>query len=251
MIETPQNFITRQECDKIAHQNGFRRELDEASGWRCYASTTAHGHIWIARTNNNDWLLASDHAGIMNEVDLAKDEIEGPGLVRYRFSSLSALYAFMPRVYTLGTSLPDAPLQDFLKQTENLPNSTEAERVVIQRVGQNIFRDRLMDYWRGLCPLTGISDKALLRASHIKAWKDCESDAERLDVYNGLLLSALWDAAFDQGLVTFNDMGKPVFSPQLSNEGRSELRWKDPISLTENHQKKLEWHRKHIFKDGG
>ena len=141
-------------------------------------------------------------------------------------------------------------IQEFLNQTQNLPKTTDAERLVVQRVGQNIFRDRLMDYWQGLCPLTGISDKALLRASHIKAWKDCESDAERLDVYNGLLLSALWDAAFDQGLVTFDTEGKPEFSPELSDQGCSELRWERPISLTENHQKQLDWHRKHIFKNG-
>ena len=49
-------------------------------------------------------------------------------------------------------------------------------------------------------PLTGITDEALLRASHIVAWADCETDALRLDVHNGLLLSALWDAAFDAGL---------------------------------------------------
>lgn len=55
--------------------------------------------------------------------------------------------------------------------------------------------------------LTGISDTALLRASHIIPWKDCASDRERLDVHNGLLLSALWDAAFDRGLVTFGDDG--------------------------------------------
>ncbi|WP_246176464.1 HNH endonuclease [Rhodovulum strictum] len=35
-----------------------------------------------------------------------------------------------------------------------------------------------------------------LTASHIIPWKDCTTDAERLDVHNGLLLSALWDAAF-------------------------------------------------------
>jgi hypothetical protein len=37
----------------------------------------------------------------------------------------------------------------------------------LQRIGQDIFRARLMDYWRGRCALTGISDAALLRASHI------------------------------------------------------------------------------------
>ena len=153
----------------------------------------------------------------------------------------------MPRLYGLAASLPDAPLQEFLRRTRDMPRATEAERLVVQRVGQDIFRDRLIDYWQGRCPLTGIADRALLRASHIKPWKDCETDDERLDAHNGLLLSALWDAAFDRGLVTFHDDGRPEFSPRLSEAGIAELRWQNPIRLTEEHCAFLEWHRRHVF----
>ena len=110
------------------------------------------------------------------------------------------LHAALDRVYRLAVSLPDAPLIRFRAKTGTLPRTTEAERLVIQRIGQEIFRDALMDYWGGRCPLTGITDAALLRASHILPWAEC-SDEQRLDVHNGLLLSALWDAAFDKGLV--------------------------------------------------
>ena len=84
------------------------------------------------------------------------------------------------------------------KRSTVTPCTTEAERWVIQRIGQDVFRSALMDYWNGRCPLTGITDPALLRASHIVPWSDC-NDEQRLDVHNGLLLSALWDAAFDCG----------------------------------------------------
>jgi DNA-binding transcriptional MocR family regulator len=36
-----------------------------------------------------------------------------------------------------------------------------------------IFRARLMDYWQGRCPLTGISEPGPLRAFHIKPWASC------------------------------------------------------------------------------
>lgn len=49
------------------------------------------------------------------------------------------------------------------------PGQQRPKRLTIQRVGQDIFRDRLMTYWQGRCPLTGITDPALLRASHIIA----------------------------------------------------------------------------------
>jgi hypothetical protein len=38
-----------------------------------------------------------------------------------------------------------------------------------------------MDYWGGRCPLTGITEPGLLRASHIVPWANC-TDEQRLDV---------------------------------------------------------------------
>jgi hypothetical protein len=131
--------------------------------------------------------------------------------------TFAQLYAAVDRVYKLAVSLPDAPLARFRDETANLPRTTEAERLVIQRVGQDVFRDALMDYWGA-----GITDPALLRASHIVPWADC-TDAQRLDVHNGLLLSALWDAAFDCGLVSFADDGTPRASPKLSQIARTAL----------------------------
>ncbi|WP_281968590.1 HNH endonuclease [Roseovarius nanhaiticus] len=249
-IEIPQSFVTRQECDKIAFQNGFRRSHGEIDGWRHYTSTTAQGSIWLAAEQTGTWLLSIDHAGVLAEIGLKISDEDGPGLAQFRLTSLTSLYAIMPRLYELAVSLPDAPLQEFLHRTKGMQKTTEAERLVIQRVGQDIFRDRLITYWQGSCPLTGITDQALLRASHIKPWRDCESDEDRLDVHNGLLLSALWDAAFDRGLVTFDDGGHPQFSSLLSEAAAVELRWQTPILLTDKHRCRLEWHRSEVFEKG-
>jgi hypothetical protein len=59
MIEAPQSFVIRQECDKIAFQNGFRRTHGETDGWRRYSSTTAQGSIWLAAEHTGTWLLSS------------------------------------------------------------------------------------------------------------------------------------------------------------------------------------------------
>lgn len=244
MVQSPQSFVVREECQKAASQNGFRRILGEEAGWAAFGSTTAHGTIHLAAGGpQGPWLLALDHHGVIQELSLPAATASGPGRARFAFDTLGALYAVLHRVYELGVSLPDAPLRDFERRVADLPRTTEAERLVVQRVGQDIFRDRLMDYWQGRCPLTGISDPALLRASHIIPWADCESDAERLDVHNGLLLSALWDAAFDRALATFDDQGKPEFSPRLSEQARAELRWHSPISLTDEHRRRLARHR--------
>jgi hypothetical protein len=56
---------------------------------------------------------------------------------------LSQLHALLDRVYELAVSLPDAPLARFRIRTKELPQATEAERLVVQRVGQD-FREALM-----------------------------------------------------------------------------------------------------------
>ena len=248
MIESPQSFVISEECRKAAWQNGYRRHLGEVSGWVRYGSTTAKGTIRLGALGAaGPWFLAIDHAGVVEELEHPQTDIRGPGSARYAFATLTELYTVLSKVYTLGLTLPDRPLDDFLSAVKGLPNTTEAERLVVQRIGQQIFRDRLMTYWYVRCPLTGITDPALLRASHIIPWKNCPDDAERLAIHNGLLLSALWDAAFDRGLVTFDDDGRPVFSPALSEPARSELRWNHPIPVIDKHQKRLAFHRKNLF----
>jgi hypothetical protein len=247
MIEAPQKFVVRHECEQAAGRNGFRRVLGEEAGWAAFGSTTAQATIRLAAAGpQGPWFLALDHVGVIAELVLPPAGMPGPGRARYAFDTLGALYAALHRVYELGVSLPDAPLRTFQLKVKDLPRTTETERFVVQRIGQDIFRASLMDYWQGRCPLTGIADPALLRASHIIPWSECESDAKRLDVHNGLLLSALWDAAFDRGLVSFDDDGRPLASPNLSDAARHALGLEAAQSLTglrETHKANLAVHR--------
>lgn len=248
LIESPQSFGVSTECKKAAEQNGFRRQLHESGGWIAFQSTTAQGTIWLAAaTSDGPWFLALDHRGVIGEAGLDEEPVPGPGQARFQFKNLGELYSALERIYRLSVSLPDAPLCLFHAETRDLPNKTEAERLIVQRIGQNIFRRSLLGYWNYKCPLTGISDAALLRASHIIPWKDCPDDFERLNVHNGLLLSALWDAAFDKGYLTFTDDGTPVFSNALSEQARSNLQWSNPIPMTDEHAGRLKWHREKIF----
>jgi hypothetical protein len=94
------------------------------------------------------WFLALDHVGVIAELSLPKAEMPGPGHARHIFNSLGELHAALRRSYELGVSLPDAPLKEFEAKTASLPKATEAERLIVQRIGQDIFRARLMDYWQ-------------------------------------------------------------------------------------------------------
>jgi HNH endonuclease len=245
--QVPPGFVVQTEAQKAAGENGYRLERGIKNGWLQYASTTAPGSIWIAGASDvGPWLLSLDHSGVAAEIGaFPVSTVPGPGQVTFVLTNLRELHATLDRVYRLAVSLPEAPLDRFRSRTATLPRTTEAERTVIQRIGQDIFRDALIDYWSGRCPMTGITERALLRASHIKAWANC-TDAERLDVHNGLLLSALWDAAFDRGLVSFADDGSVLASARLGEKERAALGIAGALpllSLRDAHRVNLALHR--------
>jgi hypothetical protein len=224
VLQNPPGFVVRTEAQKAAGDNGYRLQRGVEGGWLHYASTTAPGAVWIAGASpHGPWLLSVEHSGIAAEIGaLPVSPLAGPGLVTFQLATLSQLHAALDRIYKLAVSLPDAPLTRFRIKTRDLPKSTEAERLVVQRVGQDIFRAALIDYWGGRCPLTGITEPELLRASHIVSWAD-STDEQRLDVYNGLLLSALWDAAFDSGLISFADDGSVLVTDRIGGATRATL----------------------------
>lgn len=248
VLQTPQGFSVRQECLKAAWQNGYRRDLGEAEGWAAFGSTTAQGRLWLAASGDRGpWFMAIEHAGVAAELTFQPTFAPGPGLARYGFDALGVLYQALDQVYTLASSLPDAPLAAFEARTSGLPRATETEQLIVRRIGQDVFRESLMRYWGGRCPLTGIAEPELLRASHIIPWARCESDAMRLDVHNGLLLSSLWDAAFDAGLATFDESGGPIFSARLSHDTRLQLPALAPLALKPAHLAYMSWHRQEVF----
>jgi putative restriction endonuclease len=149
--------------------------------------------------------------------------VDAAGLVVFGASGPHADKAIR-RAAALIRALPDAPLAAYWERTRTMAANTEAERLVKQRIGQDIFRASLEDYWSGRCPITGVADRALLRASHTRPWAACETDEERLDVYNGFLLAAHLDAAFDAALMTFDDEGGLLWSSKLSGKAKSILK---------------------------
>ncbi|EKN5979336.1 HNH endonuclease [Yersinia enterocolitica] len=91
-------------------------------------------------------------------------------------------------------------------KAHKLGDPTTAERLIQARVGQGLFRQNVLALYPQ-CPVTGVSMPELLRASHIKPWRD-SSDEERLDPYNGLMLAPHVDVLFDKGYISFTDEGR-------------------------------------------
>jgi putative restriction endonuclease len=236
--------------DEAANEHGFRIQKGEAAGWRFYGSATAPREIALGAAGfDGPFFLSVEHQGVA--MDMSFPEADPPARghsAAYVFLTRDDFFRAVKEVYRKAVSLPTHPLELFRKETAML-GDTESERTQRVRIGQGIFRESLLDYWSGFCPMTGITNPELLRASHIIPWAKCESDEERLNVYNGLLLSSLWDAAFDAGLLTFNDGGEPLLSRYASVAARRTLSSESvpPLPLHEEHQIRLAWHRAEIF----
>ncbi len=106
-------------------------------------------------------------------------------------------------------------------RTETTANEVEKieERLKNTREGQQKYREKLLEQCP-FCPFTKISDERLLIASHIKPWA-ASSSKERVDPYNGFILSPLYDKLFDKGFITFTETRHVVLSNYIT-----QFQWK-------------------------
>lgn len=148
------------------------------------------------------------------------------------------------------------------QQSRNLENLAEkgslpeTDRTILikARIQQGAYRAKLDKIWNNQCAVTGIGIRQVLRASHIKPYRNCKKK-EKIDPNNGLLLQANLDALFDRGLISFNKKGNILLSDVLKNDaapigklGLKQLQIKSP--LNEEQRRYLAYHRKiHKFKE--
>jgi hypothetical protein len=99
-------------------------------------------------------------------------------------------------------------------EARKLSGDLEKIQLTKSRRGQGIFKAnvRLVEYH---CRITGVSNIKHLRASHIKPWSVSTND-EKLDGFNGLLLSPHVDHLFDCGFISFKDSGDLLISHELN-----------------------------------
>ncbi len=125
-------------------------------------------------------------------------------------------------------------------------SETEKTILVNTRMGQGQFRAKLVQMWGG-CALTGYRNTQLLLASHIKPWRDSTNE-ERLDKFNGLLLLANLDKAFDLGFISFSDNGKLLISRELEQPEMIGLKEDMSFNIMNEHKRYLGYHRAELFK---
>ena len=129
-------------------------------------------------------------------------------------------------------------------------DETERTAIVKSRIGQGLFRKRLLDKYQSTCIITGVSVKKLLVASHIKPWA-VSNNEERLSEENGVLMSPTYDKLFDYGLITFSNQGKIIASSQLSDRDKNTLHLltdiKYDLKMSNKMMEHLDYHRDIVF----
>jgi len=90
---------------------------------------------------------------------------------------------------------------------------TTTKSKIETRLGQGKYRKAIVALWKK-CAVTEFDRVDLLIASHIKPWSK-SNDAERIDPFNGLLLSPTLDKLFDRGYISFTAEGEILISPLL------------------------------------
>ena len=124
---------------------------------------------------------------------------------------------FAPQLFVAATE-PRIEVLDDLEAIEFDTTLLETQRLQLSkaRIGQGLFRKCVMLIGPH-CRVTGVRDSRLLIASHIKPWRD-STNAERINGYNGIMLSPHVDALFDDRLISFKDDGQMLVHRSLSDE---------------------------------
>lgn len=94
-------------------------------------------------------------------------------------------------------------------------------REVKTRVNQNVFRQMVLANYSRNCAISGIDIPELLFASHIIPWS--KNEGERLNPENGICLSALYDQAFDKGLIGINENYQILLSNDLKKKSQQDF----------------------------
>ena len=93
----------------------------------------------------------------------------------------------------------------------------DKKRLIKTRLGQYAFRVSILNAYHNRCCITGLKEKPILVASHIKPCAVSDELIERTNPTNGLCLNAFHDKAFDQGLITIDESYHIVVSSHIKH----------------------------------
>lgn len=203
-------------------------------------------YVAVINKQIKDWLPSFEIPKNSIEFEAFQRMVSNLNIYRERNKLVNNMYSSALNHY--GNYLKKYDINDSTIFTPNKSFTTEAERKIKVRLVQNKFRKGLFDY-HPHCAISGLSSAPFLIASHIKPWAR-SNDQERLDTFNGLLLTPNYDRLFDQCFIGFKQNGEIIVSNQLNQVEREFFNIPDRISIhfESEHKPYLEFHADEIFK---
>lgn len=140
---------------------------------------------------------------------------------------------------------------EVVEEKPNKKKQAERQEISRAREGQGKYREQLLEQCR-FCPFTMIADERLLIASHIKPWA-ASTDQEKIDPYNGYILSPLYDKLFDRGFITFTEKRHIILSEFISpytwkQIGLTNDTFVKTLPMDEKRVEYLKFHHTSVFK---
>lgn len=271
-------------------QNYTRKQIAEYWGystqraiWRGVVCPKNTGNIYLFVTQKNQKSLTQYNDGIygsilhwegeqkhQNDKRIINAHTNGEKIFLFFRMKYRRKFIYFGRIHLLNSELKTEEPSRFLFEIETLsplfesrantattatvidfdPDMTDRTVLRKERVGHDKWRHQLLQLWNQSCSVTGLQEKRLLRASHIKPWRH-SSDEERLHPHNGLVLNPSLDCLFDCGFITFlHPEGHIKISNVLGKRDRKILNVRKEMSLRKTFPKNreyLEYHNDCVF----
>lgn len=154
-----------------------------------------------------------------------------------------------PLVFKYGKKQQEERLEAYAEKIyKEKPLQQEIRKA---REGQGKYREQLLEQCR-YCPFTMIADERLLIASHIKPWA-ASNEKEKIDPYNGYMLSPLYDKLFDRGFITFTENRHVILSEFISPFTWKQINLKNDafiktLPMDDKRIEYLKFHHESVFK---
>ena len=158
------NPLQRALIEKIGHDHGFEHVVNSTLDGVVLASARHAARAQVLQQPANRYLLMLQAAtpALLPEMQRTFAITDhGNGFTAANETELAAL---LGRAASLARALPNQAVYDFetavSRQLATFPTglgNTEVERLERQRVGQQKFRDAMLDYWGGACSVTGVA----------------------------------------------------------------------------------------------
>jgi hypothetical protein len=203
----------------------------------------------------------NDDYGLVDARKMA--ELKRKGFTSYEnYTARPKFWAWFGQYFTLGSDVAKRamPFLRFVIKlrrsrypigVETLVGQTETLQLKKVRIGQNKFREKVIDHWGGKCVVTGCEIVPALEAAHIRQWSINET--LRTSPENGLLLSRTLHSLFDLGLISFSDLSGMMISRYLDREERKRLNIKEGMKLNQllsaTQRRHMSFHREQSLVD--